>query len=583
MAQAAIKLDREAFSCAICLDLLKDPVTLSCGHNYCMNCVQNHWDKEEEKQIFSCPQCRQSFIPRPALLKNTMLAHLVEQIKKSRLPAEGSEGPGHVSCDVCSGSRLAAVKSCLQCLASFCETHLEPHYQSAALRKHQLVAPSNKLQENICPEHNEVKKMFCRSDGQLLCVVCCMDLHKGHTTVSAAAERAERQTALETRLDQIQTNIQDKQKELEQLHAEALSLRRSAEDAVKTSEETFTRLIHELRQRQTEVEQQIHTQQQREELRVQELQKQLEKDITELQRTQAILESLALTPDHNQFLLDYPDLTLSETTFRTEPQPLGSFELVNTALSTLSDLLQQTLKEGLENIALAITQIQQILLPPQRVLPQSVGLLPQQEGLQHQPVEILAEKEPTLRKDFLEYSHQITLDPNTNHRQLCLSEGNRAATYDCREYPLDNHVDRFSYYYQVLSREDLTGRCYWEVKWPNWTITIAVSHKAIKRKGRSQECKFGYNDKSWALVCDKVEGYSFYFNKVKTQVSGPISSRIGVYLDYDKGVLSFYSVTKSMNLLHRVQTTFTQPLHAGLKFGDPDLGFTAHFPLLKKQ
>ncbi|KAI9999644.1 hypothetical protein NQD34_018315 [Periophthalmus magnuspinnatus] len=161
MAQAAVALDREAFSCAICLDLLKDPATLSCGHSYCMRCIHDHWDEEEEKQV-GCPQCRHSFISRPVLVKNTMLAVLVEQLEKSGPPVDvSSVEQTHVCCDVCSGTRLTAVKSCLQCLASFCEKHLEPHYQSAALRKHQLVVPSDKLQEKICSEHNEVKKMFC--------------------------------------------------------------------------------------------------------------------------------------------------------------------------------------------------------------------------------------------------------------------------------------------------------------------------------------------------------------------------------------------------------------------------------------
>ncbi|KAK2855790.1 hypothetical protein Q5P01_004525 [Channa striata] len=129
-----------------------------------------------------------------------------------------------------------------------------------------------------------------------------------------------------------------------------------------------------------------------------------------------------------------------------------------------------------------------------------------------------------------------------------------------KQQPYSSHPDRFITFTQVLSREGLTGRCYLEVEWKGTGVFVAVTYKNISRSGG--ESGFGRNDKSWALNCYQ-KAYYFYYNNVQSLVSGPQSSRVGVYLDHRAGVLSFYSVSETLTLLHRVQTTFTQPLHLG--------------------
>ncbi|XP_074506026.1 tripartite motif-containing protein 16-like [Sebastes fasciatus] len=538
MAQQGVQLDHEEVSCSICLDLLKDPVTTSCGHSYCMNCIKGFWDGEDEKKIYSCPQCRQTFTPRPVLMKNTLISDLVEKLKKTGLQAAPADhcyaGPEDVACDFCTGRKLKAFKSCLVCLVSYCEKHLQPHYDVAPLKKHKLVEPSKKLQENICSRHDEVMKMFCRTDQQCICYLCSVDEHKGHDTVSAAAERTERQRELEVSRLNVQQRIQDREKDVKLLQQEVEAVNRSADKAVEDSEKIFTELIRLMEKRSCDVKQQVRSQQESEVSRVKELQEKLEQEITELKRRDAELKLLSHTEDHSQFLLNYPSLSpLSKSTSSINIRPLSYFEDVTAAVSEVRDKLQDVLREKWTNVSQTVTEVDVLLSQP----------------------------EPKTRAGFLQYSRQITLDPNTAHTKLLLSEGNRKATLKKQQQSYPSHPDRFTDWDQVLSRESLTGRCYWEVEWRGRGVNVAVAYKSIIRAGR--ECRFGCNDKSWVLHCNN-NSYTFRYNSVRTPVSGPRSSRVGVYLDHSAGILSFYSVSETMTLLHRVQTTFTEPLYAGL-------------------
>ncbi|XP_060933479.1 tripartite motif-containing protein 16-like, partial [Limanda limanda] len=541
-------------------DLLKDPVTTVCGHSYCKSCINTHWDDEEERGSYSCPQCRQTFTPRPVLWKNTTLAALLEELKKTGLQAAPADhcyaGPEDVACDVCTGRKRKSIKSCLNCLASYCEKHLQPHLQSAALKNHKLVDPSEKLQENICSHHDKVMKMFCRTDQQCICYLCSVEEHKDHDTVSAAAERTERQRELRLRRQTIQQRVQDTEYDLTLLQQEEEAVNGSADEAVEDSEEIFTVMIPLLEERSSDVEQQIRSQQETELSRVRELQERLEQEITELKRKDHELKQLSDTEDHNQLLHNYPSLSpLSGSTHSSSIRirPLRDFEDVTAAVSQVRGRLQDILSE---------TEILQVV--------SQVDVL-------------LREPEPETRADFLKYSSEITLDPNTAYRYLLLSEGNRKVTCMREDQSYSAHPDRFTGWRQVLSRESLTGRCYWEVEVevePGviGAVHIAVTYKNIRRAGRSLQCQFVSNDKSWSLYCGG-DSYCFYYNRIKTPVSGPVSSRVGVYLDHSAGVLSFYSVSDTMTLLHRVQTTFTQPLYAGVSVYW--IGSTAEFCKLK--
>ncbi|XP_043968423.1 tripartite motif-containing protein 16-like [Gambusia affinis] len=555
MAQEGVQLDRKNFSCSVCLDLLKDPVMIPCGHSYCPKCIKNFWDEKKKKGVYSCPQCRQTFTPRPVLVKNIMLAGLTEQLKLTTLGDSLTEqnyaGPEDVACDMCTGRKLKAVKSCLMCLVSYCEKHLQPHYDMVRLKKHQLVQPSKQLYDNICSHHDEVMKMFCRTDQQTICYVCMVDEHKGHDVVSAAAERKEKQKDLEVKRGEVQQTIQDGERDMKLLQQEVDAINDCADKAVENNDSIFSEVMRLIERRSCEVKQQIRSQQESEVSRVRNLQEKLEQEISELKRKDSELEQLSHTEDHNQFLQKYPSLSaFSETkhSYSINVCPPRYFEDVTAALSKLRDELQDILKEKWTNISLKVTEVDFLL------------------------------SEPRTRDDFLQYSQEITLDPNTAQMNLLLSEGNRKVTLVKQSQLFPDHPERLSVKFQILSKQSLSQRCYWEVQWGGQGgqgSYVAVAYRDVYKTNSV----FGQNDKSWSLFCCP-NNHQFWYNSIRTPIPGSEFSRIGLYLDQPAGTLSFYNISENMTLIHRVQTSFTQPLYAGIQLWF-SIGDTAEICKLK--
>uniref|UniRef100_A0A3B3HPJ8 RING-type domain-containing protein n=1 Tax=Oryzias latipes TaxID=8090 RepID=A0A3B3HPJ8_ORYLA len=342
-------LDKEKLICSICLDLQKDPVTIPCGHSYCLECIQNFWIGEEPKAP-SCPQCRQSFTSRPVLVRNTILAELVED--------RSGTGPEHVDCDFCEGKKL--------------KQHLQPHF-------------------------SEVIKIFCRTDQKCICSLCSMDEHKGHDMVSAAAERAERQTKLGLDQQKVQQRILNLEEDLEVLQQAVEAINLSAEKTIKESQTLFKGLICLLEQKCSEVEQKVTSYQREEVRKVEELQEKMQHEITKLKKTEAELDQLSSTEDHLHFLNNYS--SLSDLSICTD---LPSFEQAqhcfDDALKAVSET-REKLEETLRDQTTKILDIVDVFLP----------------------------EDFRSREDFMKYYHQITLDPNTANRNLSLSEQNRTS------------------------------------------------------------------------------------------------------------------------------------------------------------
>ncbi|XP_059371294.1 E3 ubiquitin/ISG15 ligase TRIM25-like [Carassius carassius] len=533
MAEARVSQDE--FLCPVCLDLLKDPVAIPCGHSYCKICITDCWDQEDQKRVYSCPQCRQTFSPRPALARNTMLAEVVEKLKKIRLSADCYAGAGDVQCDVCTGRKYKAVKSCLMCLNSYCQNHLEQHESWFNGKKHNLTDATGRLQEMICQKHEKILEVFCRTDQECICVLCTINEHKNHDTVSAAAQRTEKQKQLKETQKTLQQRIQQREKDLQQLRETVESHKRSAQTAVEDSERIFTELIRSIERSRSELIQLIRDQEKTAVSRAEERLERLEQEINDLRRRDAELEQLSHTQDHIQFLQSFQSLSAPpESTDVNDDlfSSLVTFDDLRESVHQLRDKLEDFCKEELKKISDRVTFTNIV---------------------------------PRTRNDFLQYSRQLTLDPNTVNNYICLSESNRVITVGNRPQYYPDHPERFDVN-QVLCRESVYGRCYWEIEWSG-SVFISVSYKSISRKGTGHECVFGYNDQSWNLDCSP-SSYLFRHNNIKTDLSVKyFSSRIGVFVDHSAGTLSFYSVSDTMSLIHTVQTTFTQTLYPGFYVG----------------
>ncbi|XP_060753781.1 tripartite motif-containing protein 16-like isoform X2 [Neoarius graeffei] len=375
-------------------------------------------------------------------------------------PAHCYAGPGDVECDFCIGRKRKATNSCLVCLASYCEVHLKPHYQSPAFKKHKLVEACAELQEKICSEHHKLIDIYCHTDQSFICYLCMIDEHKDHNTVSTKAERTQKQIELKEEQKKFQVKMQNKSQKVQQV--------KQTMDSIKS------------------------------------------------------FPSLCVSPGCD----DSPSFTVNQHL---------SFNGVRKSLSDLKKRVEEICEEEF-NITHPQAAAVQMVLP----------------------------SEPKSREDFLQYFCDLTLDPNTAHHHLILSEKNRAVTRNRTDQRYSDHPERFDFYAQVLCKESVSGRCYWEVEWNGMGVDILVSYKGISRKGEGNESGFGLNKQSWSLQC-YPSSVCFWRKNIKTELQAPASSRIGVYVDHIAGKLSFYNVSDTMKLIHSIKTKFTQLLYPGFR------------------
>ncbi|KAM4619713.1 finTRIM family, member 82 [Polymixia lowei] len=564
----AERMSPDYFSCSLCVSLLRDPVAIPCGHSFCMDCISGYWNEADYTGIYICPQCKITFTQRPVLRPNATLTMVAEKIKKSGLnlnlntsPGNGYAGPSDVPCDFCSGKKLKAVKSCLNCLASYCEKHLKPHYESATFKRHKLVDELGNLDRKICPQHQKSLELFCRTDQMCICAICTVTEHKGHDIVSAEAERSEKQKLLGVSQAEIKQKCQERVKELDELRTAVDSLKSSAQRAMVESQKMFEDMIRSIERMRSEVTKLIGINEKAAFNQAEALVERLEQEIDELKKKEAGLKQLYSTDDHIHFLQNFNYLcTPTDDGFipRVSVNPDFSFGTARKAVAEIKDRLEEFGREELLKISKSVNEVP--------VYTTENRTIERRSRVKEITVDSAPPPEPKIRADFVKYFCQLRFDPSTAYKELHLSDSSRKVIRTRELQPYGDNPERFDSFAQVLCREALSGgRFYWEIEW-NGEFSMGVAYKSISRKGKGSLCLLGYNDKSWSLLCSD-SGYSAWHNRVDKAISGPHSPRIGVYLDHSAGVLAFYSIGNTMTLLHRFETTFVEPLFPGFGVG----------------
>lgn len=204
MEEVALKV-QDSFSCPICLDPLEHPVTIPCGHNYCMACIEDYWNEDKHSESYSCPECRETFTTRPALNRNSMFAEVVEQLRKATLrdASPRNSRPANKGCggQNCSRQKRQDVKFCPGCVQSYCEAHTLRHEKANLEEKPIVVVINRESRMDICCRHSVPLEIYCRTDRQLICSLCFVESHRDHDAVLVAPVSTQKQEHRSSHMD----------------------------------------------------------------------------------------------------------------------------------------------------------------------------------------------------------------------------------------------------------------------------------------------------------------------------------------------------------------------------------------------
>ncbi|XP_054250031.1 E3 ubiquitin-protein ligase TRIM47 [Indicator indicator] len=574
LALAAPGLPDGPFGCPICLDLLKDPVTVPCGHNFCQGCLGALRQRTGPPDgsggaggAARCPLCQEPVPAALRLRKNRALCEVLPLLAAAAAagtapaspasptappsppsPAVGSSmAPGAeeedaageegaaVLCDVCpAGSRVAAVRSCLVCLASFCGAHLEPHRRAPAFRAHRLVAPLRRLEEGLCPRHLQPLDGFCRTEQTCVCARCRAHEHSAHDVVPLEKEREHKEAQqakflsdVDNELEELAVTIAQAKKMVELIKSAATKEKEKVEKLFAEAYEVLATFQKEVagfiedgeRSMLGEAEANLHWKEERR---------------TKLDQCKQNLENVPST-DTIYFLQEFQALKVAmeeklcpALSFQNEL----NFTKCTKAVGAVKDVLSAACKNQWD-------------------LLQGKGV----DGLSFPETEKALSKSPSPDKSnnpaclesrdyFLKFAFIIDLDSDTADKFIQLF-GTKGAKRVLSPIPYPESPTRFINCEQVLGVNLMNrGNYYWEVELIDGWVSIGVIAEDFNPRESYNQGRLGRNTKSCCLQWNG-QNYVAWFGDFKSVIQQPFFHTIGVFLEYSEKALTFYGVKDS--------------------------------------
>ncbi|KAM9426762.1 E3 ubiquitin-protein ligase TRIM21-like [Pholidichthys leucotaenia] len=526
---AATNLPSEdLFLCFICRDVFTDPVAIPCGHNFRKNCITQHWDVGNSCQ---CPTCKKKFNMRPDLHINAFISKMVSQFRRESQQKSSSSSseqqaakPGKVLCDVCTGTKLKALKSCLVCLISYCETHLESHLTGNRLKKHLLLDPVENLEERMCMKHDKPLELFCKTEQTCICMLCSYSNHKTHDIVPLREEYEGKKAELGKTEAEMQQMIQKRRLKIEE-NKESVKKSKYAADGEKAEGvQVFTALKESVERRLNELIKEIEDKQKTIKKQAEDSIKDVEQEISELMKRSSEVEQLLKSEDHLHLLQSFSSLKAAPPTKDLTEVRVCPPSYEGTVVRAVAQL-QETIRKQMKRLMEAeLKRVQQ-------------------------------------------YAVDVTLDPDTAQPKLILSEDGKQVHDSDVKKKLPDNPERFSECVCVFGNPSFSsGRFYFEVQVKGKTDwTLGVARESINRKGK---IALGPQNGSWTVKLRNGNEYKAAENSsvcLHLQ-SGP--EKVGVFVDYEEGLVSFYDVDAAALIYSFTGCSFNHKL---LPFFSPDL------------